>query len=191
MLLILVLCCLLPHQSPQALGIELAVVWSVWAVVLTFNQVDLIIRLDPVPAGVWLRTVAALVMSAFGIFAGISLWLESGGGLLWNVPANLVRLTIALFNAWNVTFAPEMLDPVRAGERPVPDPRSGLAGVFNLRSTENSRNGHLPAAQRPTTTLQVDANGDQSLADPDERRFREVSHEREAHTNSSRCRGPV
>jgi hypothetical protein len=75
MLLIAALCCLVPHQSPQALGIELAVVWSVWAVVLTFNQVALIIRLDPVPAGVWLRTVTALVMSAFGIFAGISLWL--------------------------------------------------------------------------------------------------------------------
>jgi len=126
--------------------------------VLTFNQVHLIIRLDPVPAGVWLRTVAALVMSAFGIFAGIYLWLETDGRLLWNVPANLVGLAIALFRAWNVTFAPEMVDSVRAGQRPVPDRRSGPAGVLKPRTIESSRNGRLPGVQRPTATLQVNAS---------------------------------
>jgi hypothetical protein len=119
-------CWLVPIRA-HALAIELGAIWSVWAVVLSVNQLGLIRRLEPVPAGVWLRTVAALVMSAFGICAGISLRFDSAGGLLWNLPANLIGVTIALFNAWNVTFAPEMLESVRGGEHSVPDRRPGSA----------------------------------------------------------------
>jgi hypothetical protein len=98
MLLIIALDCLIPQGTVVALGAELVVLWSLWAVVLSINQMRLIRLLDPAPAGVWLRTIAALLMALFGICGGLTLLIGSGGGMLWNVAANLLGLIIALLS---------------------------------------------------------------------------------------------
>lgn len=64
MLLVIALDCLLPQASVVALGVELVVLWSIWAVVLSINQIRLIKLLAPTPAGVWLRDRHSVVDGA-------------------------------------------------------------------------------------------------------------------------------
>jgi hypothetical protein len=105
-----------------AFAVSIVIDWRNLALDLVSVVVGVITT--PYLIGVWLRTIGAEVMSLMGVWAGVWLGLGTGGGLLWNVAACVLGLVIASFNAWNVTFAPELLEPVRAPATPMSNLKS-------------------------------------------------------------------
>ena len=111
-LLVVALLALIPGQPAAALGIELVLIWTLWTVVVGMANLRLLRRLERVPGGIRARMAVVLVMSACGICSGVTLWLGTGGGLLWNVAANVLGLAMALTTAWSVSFSE---DPQESG----------------------------------------------------------------------------
>lgn len=78
--------------------------------------------------------------------------------MLWNVGANLLGLMIALFNAWSVTFAPEVVQSVKVGDtRPHSFESTGAIRsaapdsprvTDEAQTNQNSRNGMYLASRQ-------------------------------------------
>lgn len=98
---VLCTCLLTPHQPRGALGAELIVTGAIaGALLLRINRPSN--RTDQEPPTGWLLTrfVPSLAIPLLLGVAGISLIIQSGGGLYWVAPATLLAILAGLVNTW-------------------------------------------------------------------------------------------
>ena len=107
--------CLIPKQGNQALAVEMAGLWLADLLFIVGSQWRLSQHFGGLSSAMVFRTSIAVAIAALGLFSAITLWLETGGGLLWNAGAAVVTVVVVIANTWNMSFGPELQDALQTG----------------------------------------------------------------------------
>lgn len=100
---VLIVCslCLIPGQPSRLLGVELLLVTAVaWALLLRIHVAAVRGRFSPTRRLLVQRIAMAEIPMLLLAVGGVSLFVQSGGGLYWLVPALLGCFVSGVFDAW-------------------------------------------------------------------------------------------
>jgi modulator of FtsH protease len=114
---LIAMACLIPRQGAKVLAAEVAMLWLAWVVFVLWSQWRLSILVGGSSSLMIFRTSLATTTGVIGIVSAITLWVGSGGGLLWNAAATVITVVVAVVNMWNVSFGPELQEALRQEER--------------------------------------------------------------------------